>query len=81
MFPPRGKKALPNRGLQHLRELTESAANGDDELILLGLALEKTAGRVVVKRRLKDAQLLPADFQIKGKSIRFDIYRGQMQAS
>jgi 16S rRNA (guanine1516-N2)-methyltransferase len=81
MFPPRGKKALPNRGLQHLRELTESAAKGDDELILLGLALEKTAGRVVVKRRLKDAQLLPADFQIKGKSIRFDIYRGQMPAS
>jgi 16S rRNA (guanine1516-N2)-methyltransferase len=81
MFPPRGKKALPNRGLQHLRELTESAVHGDDGLILLRLALEKTAGRVVVKRRLKDAQLLSADFQIKGKSIRFDIYRGQMPAS
>lgn len=76
MFPPRGKKALPNRGLQHLRELTES--DGDDALSLLFLALDKTAGRVVVKRRLKDSQLLSPDFQIKGKSIRFDIYRGQM---
>lgn len=81
MFPPRSKKALPNRGLQHLRELTESAVYDDDGLTLLRLALEKTAGRVVVKRRLKDIQLLPADFQIKGKSIRFDIYRGQMPAN
>ena len=80
MFPPRGKKALPNRGLQHLRELTEDVGAGDDALALLRLALGRTAGRVVVKRRLKDAQLLPADFQIKGKSIRFDIYRGQLPA-
>lgn len=80
MFPPRGKKALPNRGLQHLRELTEDVGAEDDALALLRLALGRTAGRVVVKRRLKDAQLLPADFQIKGKSIRFDIYRGQLPA-
>lgn len=81
MFPPRGKKALPNRGLQHLRELTESEEAGISSLDLLRLALDKTAGRVVVKRRLKDSQLLPPDFQIKGKSIRFDIYRGQMPAN
>lgn len=78
MFPPQGKKALPNRGLQHLRELTQTSAVDQQPQALLATALQRTPGRVVVKKRLKDPVLAPPDFQIKGKSIRFDIYKGRM---
>ena len=59
MFPPIGKKALPNRGLQHLRQLTENSLVGnskaEEELPeLLALAKARCSGRVVIKRRLKD---------------------------
>lgn len=77
MFPPSNKRALPNLGLQYLRELTKSHSQPDAELSqLLSLAKTCCRGRVVVKRRLKDEMIEPADFQIKGKSVRFDVYRG-----
>ncbi len=81
MFPPIGKKALPNRGLQHLRQLTQASlaehSSAEDELAeLLALAKAHCSGRVVVKRRLKDDVTGRVDFQIKGKSVRFDVYLG-----
>ncbi len=80
MFPPRSKKALPNRGLQHLRELTQSHHESADVETLLRLALNRTGGRVVLKRRLRDGVLLAPDFQIKGKSVRFDVYQGREES-
>ena len=81
MFPPTVKKALPNRGLQHLRQLTEAPLAGRPEAVeelpeLLALAKARCSGRVVVKRRLKDDVTGRVDFQIKGKSVRFDVYLG-----
>lgn len=82
MFPPITKKALPNRGLQHLRQLTEDSLVGsskvEEELPeLLALAKARCSGRVVVKRRLKDGVTGRVDWQIKGKSVRFDVYLGE----
>ena len=82
MFPPIAKKALPNRGLQHLRQLTEDSlvgnAKAEEELPeLLALAKARCSGRVVIKRRLKDSVTGRVDWQIKGKSVRFDVYLGE----
>ena len=82
MFPPITKKALPNRGLQHLRQLTENSlvgnAKAEEELPeLLALAKARCSGRVVIKRRLKDRVTGRADWQISGKSVRFDVYLGE----
>ena len=76
MFAPRRKNALPSRGLQHLRELTsKESENGTVPLPkLIELARASALNRVVVKRRLKDPQEPESAFQIKGKSIRFDVY-------
>ena len=77
MFPPSNKRAQPNRGLQHLRELTESSQTDHDDLLpLLALSKQHCRGRVVLKRRLKDILLDRPDFQIKAKSVRFDVYKG-----
>ncbi len=77
MFPPTNKRALPNRGLQHLRELTESSQTGHDDLLpLLARSKQKCSGRVILKRRLKDSVIERPDFQIKAKSVRFDVYKG-----
>ncbi len=76
MFPPRRKTALPNRGLQHLRELSAEQALDVGETLpeLIHMGRRCALARVVVKRRLKDPQDAQAAFQIKGKSIRFDVY-------
>lgn len=76
MFPPRRKTALPNLGLQHLRKLSagEESECGESLPQLIALARSCALARVVVKRRLKDPKDTLATFQIKGKSIRFDVY-------
>ena len=74
MFPERKKKALPNQGLQHLRYLTQDARADADLAELIQLGLSCANNRVVVKRRLKDPMVEGVNFQIKGKSVRFDIY-------
>ncbi|NCF44979.1 MAG: class I SAM-dependent methyltransferase [Proteobacteria bacterium] len=77
MFAPSAKKALPDLGLQYLRELTEPAAASADDLSgLVAAAQHRCRGRVVLKRRLKDPLLDRVAFQIKGKSVRFDVYLG-----
>ena len=77
MFPPTNKRALPNRGLQHLRELTAPFEPEQEDLLpLLAQSRQRCTGRVVLKRRLKDSVLARPDFQIKAKSVRFDVYAG-----
>ena len=76
MFPPRRKTALPNLGLQHLRVLSAQNGSdiGDNLQQQIASARSCAAARVVVKRRLKDPKDALSAFQIKGKSIRFDVY-------
>ena len=72
MFEPRRKRALPNRGLQHLREL----ARGDDTDVQALLDRAKTSARrrVVLKRRPKDPTADKPSHTITGKAVRFDVY-------
>lgn len=72
MFPTRQKRALPNRGLQHLQVLT-SSFRVDIESCLT-LAREKARRRVVLKRRAKDPVIGRPTHQIKGQAVRFDVY-------
>ena len=74
MFTERKKNALPNQALQHLRYLTQDAQDAADLTELIRLALGCAHNRVVVKRRLKDPVLEGVNFQIKGKTVRFDVY-------
>jgi len=75
MFPARGKTALPGKRMQYLSELLAAARPFDDSLV--ELAREHAVSRVVLKRRLKDATVGIPDWQIKGRSIRYDVYRGR----
>ncbi len=72
MFPAQRKRALPNRGLQHLRELT-----GEEPELLPVLMHARAAARerVVLKRRLRDPVVDKPSHQIKGRSVRFDVYQ------
>ena len=73
MFPTRNKKALPNRGMQHLRELSEGTSGPTIDAIV-DRALSSAKHRVVLKRRLKDPVVQSPNHQIKGKTVRFDVY-------
>ncbi len=73
MFPLRNKKALPNRGLQHLRELNADQVQPDLDR-LLEAARHCARHRVVLKRRSKDAVVGSPNHQLKGRSVRFDVY-------
>jgi 16S rRNA (guanine1516-N2)-methyltransferase len=83
MFPARGKQALPGKRMQYLAALIddgESPVAGApdrplDEWIERAIAVARH--RVVVKRRLHDAPGLRPDWQIRGRSIRYDVYRGR----
>jgi 16S rRNA (guanine1516-N2)-methyltransferase len=72
MFPKRSKKALPNRGLQHLQALTAGAQPVAEKALIETACL--SARRVVLKRRLRDPTIGRVDFQVAGKSVRFDVY-------
>ena len=74
MVAGRKRKALGNQGLQHLRYLTEDARADADLAELIQLGLSCANNRVVVKRRLIDPMFGCVNLQIKGKSVRFDIY-------
>ena len=75
MFPQRRKKALPGKRMQYLGALLAQADAFDSSL--LDLARQQARSRVVLKRRLKDPELQPADWTLKGRSVRYDIYRGR----
>ena len=72
MFPARRKRALPNRGLQHLQVLAAEYPVDLEEC--LAQARSRAGRRVVVKRRLRDPKLGRPSHQLKGHAVRFDVY-------
>jgi len=72
MFDIRRKRALPNRGLQHLQALC--GPHEVDVGACLEQALSSAARRVVLKRRPKDPTQGAPSHQIRGKAVRFDVY-------
>jgi 16S rRNA (guanine1516-N2)-methyltransferase len=79
MFPPRDKAALPRKSAQVLGELL--GASDEDLRELVAAATARARGRVVVKRRRHDATWLQPDWQIVGRSVRFDVYRGTARSA
>jgi 16S rRNA (guanine1516-N2)-methyltransferase len=75
MFPERGKGALPGKRMQWLAELTQPDPR--PLRVWLEQALLAAVGRVVIKRRRKDAAVAPPDWRILGRSVRYDVYRGR----
>lgn len=74
MHPERQKSALVKKDLQLLQQLIGADT---DALSLLQLAMEKTAGKVVVKWPQSEKMLMPAASCVPGKTIRFDVYMGK----
>jgi len=72
MFGPRKKRALPNRGLQHLQALSDDFCVDLHEC--LAAAQARANHRVVLKRRLKDPLTGKPAHQLRGHSVRFDVY-------
>ena len=79
MFPARDKQALPRKSAQLLTDLLGGEAP-NDLLELIALAKPAARARVVVKRRRHDPVLAAPDWQIIGRSVRFDVYRGTTAA-
>ena len=74
MFAPRSKAALPGLAAQVLREIAEPERMSEDRALgYIDNALQ-TARRVVFKRPAKDPVLGVPNHQIKGRSVRFDVY-------
>ena len=73
MFPSRRKTALPEKRMQVLRELAWRDGGGLEELI--GAARLAARQRVVVKRRAKEPACGTPAWQVRGRRIRFDVYR------
>lgn len=76
MFPVRGKAALPGKRMQYLAVL--EAVTADDRPLAewVKRSIARARHRVVVKRRLHDDAAFAPDWQIVGRSIRYDVYRG-----
>ncbi|HET8700481.1 MAG TPA: class I SAM-dependent methyltransferase [Nitrococcus sp.] len=74
MYPRRAKRAAPSKEMQVLQALLGTA--GDETDSLLQAALRAASDRVVVKRP-RHAEPLAGqrpDYQIPGRSTRFDVY-------
>lgn len=72
MFEESKKSRLVNKNMQIFHKLTDNSDNKK----LFNLAMEKVLKKVVVKRSLYGELLInkTPDFQIKEKTIRFDVY-------
>jgi 16S rRNA (guanine1516-N2)-methyltransferase len=74
MYPPPPGSAAPRKALQILRQLVDHDAEADRRL--LEAALGHARHRVVVKRPHHAPPILPGNQgEIRGKLVRFDIYR------
>lgn len=71
MFVSPRRKSAPQKALQWLAEL---AGRDHDAAALLEAARTRAARRVVVKQHARAEPMAPADLQIRGRAIRFDIY-------
>jgi 16S rRNA (guanine1516-N2)-methyltransferase len=77
MFPERRKKALPGKRMQFLGELlAQSSQQRPFDMALIAVAQSRARSRVVLKRRLKDPLEAAPDWSLKGRSIRYDVFRG-----
>jgi 16S rRNA (guanine1516-N2)-methyltransferase len=78
MFPAHGKTALPGKRMQVTRAMPGAVADMAPQELLGWIDAARTAARrrVVLKRRLKDPVAGVPDWQIKGRSVRYDVYRG-----
>jgi 16S rRNA (guanine1516-N2)-methyltransferase len=76
MFPPGRKTALPNKRMQYLRLLLET--DSTDAAGLLALGRRVATERVVLKRRRLDPVIDQPDWQIPGKTVRYDVYRSHV---
>lgn len=77
MFPARNKSAAPNKRLQYLAALVDaqSAPMASTLEDWLALCRRYARQRVVLKRRRNDPPLSQApNWQIQGRSIRYDVY-------
>ena len=73
MFPVRRKTALPGKEMQYLRDL---AWRGETPLSRqIHLARRAARDRVVVKRRARDASASVPSWRLRGRRVRFDVYR------
>jgi len=79
MFPGRRKGALPGKSLQFVAELAGSDLHHLAAWIELGKRHARS--RVVLKRRLRDPLVVVPDWQIRGRSVRYDIYRAGSDAA
>ena len=82
IFPGRSKKALPGKEMQYVRDLCSEdrlgtswsgfiSSGGMNQLASL------VRQRIVLKRRRKDPILDRPSWQIKGKMVRYDVYRSK----
>jgi 16S rRNA (guanine1516-N2)-methyltransferase len=78
MFPQRGKGALPGKRMQVLSVLAEPDPRPLTEWLEHAIAAARQ--RVVLKRRDKDPAVAPPDWQIRGRKVRFDVYRGRRES-
>lgn len=78
MFPAHGKTALPGKRMQVTRALPGAETDMSEEELLCWIEAGRAAARrrVVLKRRLKDPVVGSPHWQIKGRSVRYDVYRG-----
>ncbi len=74
MFPQRQKSGLVKKKFQLLQQLELPCSQGEE---LFEAAVKSGTERIVVKRMAKGSELAgkKASYSIKGKTIRFDIYR------
>jgi 16S rRNA (guanine1516-N2)-methyltransferase len=78
MFPTRDKSALPRRSAQMLAQLL--GPPDPDLAQIVASAMPLARRRIVVKRRRLDPAAVDADWEIVGRSVRFDVYRGRAPA-
>lgn len=74
MFPGRGKTALPGKRMQWLAQLATPDSRPLERWLRQAMAVARE--RVVLKRRRRDPQVLTPDWQILGRTVRYDVYRG-----
>ena len=75
MFPSREKSALVKKEMRFFHDIV---GKDEDSAELLDIALQRAIERVIVKRPLRAETLTnrKPDFDIRGKTVRYDIYLG-----
>lgn len=81
MFPERQKSAKVKKGMQYLHQIA-GLASFEEEARLLNQARLKATKRVVVKRPRLAEHLAEqrSDFQIIGKTVRYDVYSCEIKS-